>query len=165
MIKKFLPRIYSGNNSLDARWFVLYLDEKGKKRKKYGNINRFNTLEERQKAAQIIAAELRRALAIRFQSKFERQIYKELELRKSTWRLKTYQCKKSKIGIFLKWMKTKEWTEQNVYNFFFEHLTHQRTIKESTYNDYIRHVKNALEWCQLSHLIEPIKKAGVCSHS
>lgn len=61
-------------------------------------------------------------------------------------------------------MKGREFTTENVYDFFFEFLTKEKNIKESTYNDYIRHIKNALGWCDLAHLIEPIqKRKAICT--
>lgn len=163
MKKKFFPQIFHGNKSLSSRWFVHYEDEKGHRRRKYGNINSFNTIEERMLAAQKIVSELNHLEAISIASKFERKILKELVLRESTWRKKTYQCKKSKLKIFFDWIRGKEWTKETVNAFFFEHLTNERKIKESTYNDYIRHLKNALAWCKKEHLMEDIKKRkAVC---
>lgn len=158
MIKKFLPKIFHGNKSLSSRWFVHYEDENGHRRRKYGNINSFNTIEERMLAAQKIVSELKLQQTIRFASQFEKQILRELKQKESTWRKKTYQCKRSKLKIFFDWIRGKELTKETVNAFFFDYLTNERKIKESTYNDYIRHIKNALSWHNKEHLMEDIKK-------
>lgn len=163
MIKKNLPQLFTGNKSLSSRWFVHYKDEKGHKKRKYGNINSFDTIDERMLAAQKIISELNYLNAISIASKFEKKILNELRLREFTWRKKTYQCKKSKLKIFFDWMRKKQWTKETVNTFFFEYLTIERKIKESTYNDYIRHIKSALTWCKKDHLMEDIKKRkAVC---
>ena len=158
MIKKFLPRIFTGNNSLSTRWFVHYKDEKGHRKRKYGNINTFHTIEERMLAAQKIVSELNYLDAISSASRLEKKILNQLRLREATWRKKTYQCKRSKLKIFFDWIRGKEWTKEVVNEFFFDYLTNERKIKESTYNDYVRHIRNALTWCKKEGLMEEIKK-------
>lgn len=158
MIKKILPKIFTGGYSLSSRWFVHYTDEKGLPRRKYGNINTFKTVKERLLAAQAIVFEISRKDSIVEASCFEKQILKELKIRESIWRKKTYQCKRSKLKIFFDWIRKKEWTKEIVNEFFFEYLTIERGIKESTYNDYLRHIKSALVWCEKDHLMVDIKK-------
>ena len=163
MIKKNLPKLFTGNYSLSSRWFVHYTDEKGNPKRKYGNINTFKTVKERMLAAQAILSEIKQQQSIADSTFFERKILRELKIREATWRKKTYQCKKSKLKIFFNWIRKKEWTKENINTFFFEYLTNERRIKESTYNDYIRHIKNGLAWCEKEHLMEDIKKRkAVC---
>ncbi|BDS13088.1 tyrosine-type recombinase/integrase [Aureispira anguillae] len=158
MIKKSTPKIYTGKNSLSIRWFVYYLDEKGKRIKKYGDINKYSTLKGRKAAAQRLVDEILQVHLKKSNKSLSQKIYDELENRKPTWRPKTYQCKKSKIDIFLKWMQRKKWTEDNVYQFFFEYLTKEKRVAPTTYNDYIRCITQALGWCDQQQLMEAIEK-------
>lgn len=61
MIKKSTPKLYTGKNSLSVRWFVYYIDEKGKRIKKYGDINKLFTLKERKAAAQKLIEEIQQS--------------------------------------------------------------------------------------------------------
>ncbi|BDS12720.1 tyrosine-type recombinase/integrase [Aureispira anguillae] len=158
MNKKILPpRIYTGNNSLSARWFVSYVDKKGKKRKKYGNINQFTSIHERQKAAQRIVKILQLDHLKQSHNELAAKIYKNLDDLKSTWRKKTYQCKRSQIGIFLKFMEQREWNAENVSCFFLEFLTKEKRLTPSTYNGYIMCLNQALKCCDMQHLISPFQ--------
>jgi len=158
MIKKSTPKLYTGKNSLSVRWFVYYLDEKGKRIKKYGDINQSLTLKGRKAAAQKLLEEIQLIHIQKSNLSLSQKIYEELENRKPTWRPKTYQCKKSKLDIFIKWMDDKEWTEESIYNFFFEHLTKEKRLSPTTYNDYILCLNQALGWCDQKHLLKEIEK-------
>ena len=158
MIKKILPRLHTSNDSLTARWHVEYRDAKNKRIKKYGDINRFTTIHERNKAAQKLIQQIIQASHDQDFNSLANTINDELEKLKPTWRRKTYQCKKSKVNTFLRWMKSKPWTEESIHDFFFILLTKTKRVANTTYNDYILVVGQALDWCRMKHLLEGIDK-------
>ncbi|WMX15921.1 site-specific integrase [Aureispira sp. CCB-E] len=157
MIKNSLPQLYTANNSLTARWFVYYYNDQGKRIKKYGDINKFKTLQARKVAARKLMDQLESVHLQKVNRGIIQKILEELESRKPIWRPKTYSCKKSKIRIFTNWMQNKKWNEESVYQFFFEHLTKEKRLSPNTYNDYIQCITQALSWCDQQHLLDAIE--------
>ena len=153
--KKIMPRLHDYNGDLTKQWFIHYYDLKGKRIRIYKGINCQPTVELRRYAANELIKKILQDCTSLTHKRVKEAIYKELENRKPTWRKKTYQCKKSKISIFIKWMETKEWTAESIKDFF-QHLT-DKYINPSTYNDYILNIRNALEWIGQEDLIKGIK--------
>lgn len=154
MGKKFLPQLHHYSFDIDKRWCVEYVDTQGKRKRKY--IPKCDSLKERKVLAQQILKEVEILANMDCSKSIQDSILLEVEKRKDSWRVKTYQCKMSKINAFLRFMKAKEWTEENVSKFFLS-----LKLNPSTYNDYMRHIRQALVWCDLDHLMSKVDKRNI----
>lgn len=153
--KKILPKLHDYAGDLTRQWFIHYYNEKGKRIRIYRGLNHLSTTKQRYKAADEIIFEITQQYKDLQYQKIKAIIIQALENRKPTWRKKTYQCKKSKIFIFLEWIEGKPWTRKSI-NEFFQELT-DKHINPSTYNDYLQNVRNALQWIDEEELIQDIK--------
>lgn len=156
MEKKILPVLRTYNYSLSARWCVEFKNEKGKRQRRY--IPPAATLKERNALAENILKEVIDQVLKKNTLSLKGRIFEELENRKSTWRKKSYQTKKSKLNIFTNWMWDKEWTADNVHLFFVKYLTKEKKVAPGTHNDYIQHIKEALGWCDMQELMKNVEK-------
>lgn len=156
MEKKFLPKLRTYDFKLSARWCVEYTNTDNKRIRAY--VPTAKTVKERIVLANEILKKVEKELKGLTTLGLKAKIYKELENRKPTYRRKTYQCKKSKLDIFTNWMYGKEWDTATVHNFFVDYLTKEKKLCNTTYNDYIVHVKEALGWCGMADLMERVVK-------
>lgn len=154
--KKFLPTLHHYNEDLSKQWFIHYYDEKGKRIRIYKGINHLPTVKQRHEAAKKLIKDISLKRKNLSHQKIKATILKAFENRKPTWRKRTIQCKKSKISIFLKWMETKDWTNESILDFF-QHLTDTH-YNPSTYNDYILNVRDVLRWINAEELLEGVER-------
>ena len=153
-----MPILYSYNNDVSKKWYVGYRDKKGRRVKKYGNINRIKTLKERLKAAKELIKSIIAELNEKEYRKVLEEMKRQLELRKSTWRPKTYSSYSSKLLIFQTYIAPRGISQETIESFFLEFLTSQRKVQPMTYNAYIVSVGMFLEWIGERALIKNIKK-------
>ncbi|BDS12702.1 tyrosine-type recombinase/integrase [Aureispira anguillae] len=154
--KKILPKLHDYGGNTNKQWFIHFYDDEGKRIRIYKGINHLTTAKQRHEAAQRIIKQILQTRKGLTHQKIKAAIIDALENRKPTWRKKTYQCKKSKIFIFLEWMENKDWIEKSIKDFF-QYLTNKH-INPSTYNDYILNVRNALQWIGEEDLIKDVQR-------
>ncbi len=131
MIKKNLPQISlrTFGTDLSKRWFfyILTIDNKGLKR--YANINRGKTIDERLK----LAAAAEPALLQEFANTgFYTATLDWLETGRVRWRKKTYQTFQSKIKVFFDWLAGRTLSAATI-NLFFEHLQDRHLTTRAEY--------------------------------
>lgn len=141
--KNFCPefQVYSPDD-LNLTWFVFFYEENGKRIRKYGQINRHKTRDERMQAAQELISALREGYEAKPVKKdLKSQLYEQLEAQRPHWRKKSYQTVKSKVDLFIGWIGTREITAETV-RAFFSHLANTR--HSTTYNHYHQRIKQML---------------------
>lgn len=126
------------SRSLVSRWYLEF-EIHGKRHRRFGNINRYETRAERLEAAE----KLRTQLTIEFYNEvfpIRDRLYKIVEDQKSTLRKKTYQTYISKLDVFFEWLGSRGVVEENMLAFF-SHLRDTRSA--NTYMKYL-HLFNKL---------------------
>lgn len=157
-IKKNFFRIRPTNRSLSQKWHIEYYLH-GERKRKYGNINSFDTVEERMKAAKRLIKKLSVKLGAVHKSEYQLMIeFLDNEALRKKWRKKTYQCQKSKIDTMWNWIKDnggRKITEENIKGFF-DWL--QKNRHPITYNGYLTKIRSVLEAIKKDHYLDGIKK-------
>lgn len=159
--KNFFPefRIYAPSD-LAKKWFVFFYDAGGRRIRKYGNINQYDTGPERMKEAHALIDALRVTYEhVEVETTLKERLYKIIEEKKPGWRKKTYQSVKSKLDRFYVWMNGREVNEKEVISFF-RHLSSTR--HKTTYNSYLQKLRYLFGFVDASHLFAEIK--GVKEH-
>lgn len=156
MEKKNLPVLKTYDFSPVKRWCIETRNEQTNKReRKY--VPNCATLKERKVLAEKMLKEALENNTSKVSFCIKSRILQEFESRKDLWRRKTYQCKKCKLGIFTNWMLGKEWTSENI-GLFFRFLTSTKKLNNTTFNDYVGCIKQALSWCDMQHLVSEMDK-------
>ena len=134
--KKFFPEIklYTGARegayNLDRQWFIWYRIPGNPRKKFYGKINSYSTVEERLKAAEelkwVVLSKIDKDINLkkRIIDHTENRFYRKK---------KTRQGYRSKVRIFIEWHKGKKITKKSCHDFF-DHL--MKNVAGTTYNDY-----------------------------
>lgn len=157
MEKKILPVLKTYDFNLKKRWCIEARNEQTNKRERI-YVPNCATLKERKVLAEKMLKEALEKNTSKVSFCIKTRILQEFENRKDIWRRKTYQCKKCKLGIFTEWMLGKEWTQENVSLFFNQYLSSVRKLNNTTFNDYVGCIKQALDWCEMGHLVEKMDK-------
>lgn len=128
--------LYDAGGDLSKRWYVRYIDG-GQRRKKYGDINFFDTKEGRVGAAKKIIDALKQKPDgdIGHQSAIIVKAKAWIEDNRPRWRKKTYQTNKSKLENFIAWVGVRKPTPE-IVKAFFQHLLSERS--GVTHNKYLR---------------------------
>jgi integrase len=156
--KKFLPEfhIYMPED-LRKRWFIYFRDLRSNKRiRRYGNINSFNTADERHQAAQELIEQLKDQM-MPSDMAIQKAIYAILEDKRLTWRKKTYQTMKSKADIFFGWMHRKKITEEAVEEFFKALLLERHPTTHNAYYNKLKHVFELAGFGKLFNRVGKVK--------
>lgn len=127
------PKLYDFGGNLSKTWYILYRDANGKRIKTQKGINKHQTVKDRRKAAKELINEIVGLKKIVLQNRLRTKVFKYIELRKNSWKKKTYQAYKSKAGIFFDWLGDRPVNRETILGFFREYLM-QRT--GTTYNTY-----------------------------
>ena len=148
--------IYSPQN-LKIQWYIFWY-EYGKRKKKIGDINHYNTFEERMAAAERLREKILRVYSPPPPPQtLQERMYAILEANKPFWRIKTHDTYKSKINVFTEWMGSKELNSENV-TAFFKFLKGSR--HNTTYNNYIERLTKVFREMGEEAVMEGIKKAS-----
>lgn len=152
--KKLFPsfKVYSPDD-LTKRWFV-YWSEGTKRRKKYGDINRHNTIDDRKKAAKAIIRELKSDILRRF-SRTEESVRDFIEMHSPNWSKKTREQYNSIANVLFEYLDGREATQELVELFLAEI---RKTRHPTTYNKYISISKRLLSAAGYGFIFENIKK-------
>lgn len=145
--KNFDFKIYSPED-LSKKWFVFWIDERGKRVRKYGTINHYDTFNERMQAAKALGKSF---LCDHIPS----LLYEYLEKNRLRWRKKTHQTYLSKVNKFVEWIGRRVITHELVGEFFHHLLCHK---SKGTYNDYLVTLTRCFKGIYHDHLIEGIQK-------
>jgi integrase len=152
MKKKF--SLSSHGDDLSKKWYILYYvkNKAGKVQTKkfYGGINRFKTVAERKKKAQLLIKELEKGKATTYTPEFrfyavDRVLHDALETLRPRLRLNSYNTYHSKLDLFLSWLKAQRITNINdvtgrVMNLFLNYLLDQKK-SAATHNAYLTTIK------------------------
>lgn len=145
-------KVYNAAGDLSKKWFVYWYE--GKKRiRKYGNINKFDTIKGRRSEARRLINQLKRANN-RKVSVLEENLWKYLQENKNTWSFKTHQQYKTMTQLFLQYVGGRELNQQIVDAFFSEL---KQSKHPSTYNRYLGYFKRVLQPNGYDHLLEHYK--------
>jgi site-specific recombinase XerD len=161
MDKKNLPEIklYSGKSfDLSKRWHVEWRNEKGKRIKKYGDINRLKTKIARQQAAEKLIKRIEQDLLKGHVSEMEKTAREWLNNQKPFWKKKTYDNKAAILNDLTDWMGFREWNKDNIEDYFTERLMHEKKVSISTWENYRVTVRQILKYLELEHLMNRISK-------
>lgn len=154
--KKILsPRLFDASGDLKKRWFI-YWSEDGKRIKKYGGINSFHTLQERREAAQKLIDKYTRVRGCKKTEKLKNKLFRQIENRKAGWRPKTVCKMKSKTKNFFSWLGGRSLDKHLVQSFFQNLLENGKA--DTTYNDYLRILKQVFGFMNKEHLFDGIQK-------
>ncbi len=155
--KKFLPQlpefsIRPKNRDLSKTW---YIDFKvaGQRLKKYGDINKYHTLDKRLQAAEKLIEELHTEYFKRESLIFK--MIRFLENNKGRWRPKTYSTYKSRLFNLVEWLNGREVSSETLIGFF-NHLTNSR--HKSTYNAHRQLIGHLLKGVGEEEMIMPIAR-------
>lgn len=133
------------------RWYVFYTKvepfRKNKRVKVYGDINAAKNLEEKQKRADALLAQVLKELGEGVERKtissvketFDSAAARFVEAKKDSWRQKTFQTYTNKIKHFSEWLATHSLNvfTANEAQAFSRHLTSVRKASSVTHNGYI----------------------------
>lgn len=149
--KKFLPsfQVYRPAD-LSKNWFVWYY-ENGRRIRKYGNINTFDTRAGREEAAQRMIDELKETIG----RPIKEQLYKYLEDRRGNWKRKTYLTYKSKLDTLFNFLGGRALTKDRLQDFF--NLL-AREHHKTTYNCYRQQLHSFLDGVGALHLFPDLEK-------
>lgn len=154
--KNFLPKtiyqVYSPTD-LSKKWFV-YWYENGKRIRKYGNINKYHTEEERQLAAKKIITQLRIERLPKHtpvKTQIEEWLYE-----KQFWRNKSVGTYQSVVNTFFDWLGKKDLNNDSVKVFF---LWLGKERSGSTYNKYREKLGQMFRAVGYDHLMKDIESA------
>lgn len=150
--KKLVPffKIYSPSD-LSKEWFI-YFSESGKRRKIKGGINRFHTIEERQMAA----AALVKKLEVEYvpPSPIADKMLEWVELHKGRWKPKTCQTVRSRVEVFLVWLKGRNLTPELMRNYFAEFASSHHA---RTHNEHLGTFRRIFKWLEKPEMVEGIE--------
>ncbi|MDW3649886.1 MAG: site-specific integrase [Bacteroidia bacterium] len=141
------PELYDASGDLSKRWFVVYYPEKGKRVRRYGDINRFATVAERRQAAQLIIDKLSENSQEECSSPPEQMLARLQSIKKSLAK-KTWQTYHSKLKVFSEW-----WTDglspisEDHCRKFFTYLIEERELSKTTYNAYRQTLREFFSEC------------------
>lgn len=104
MQKKYFPservKVYAPN-SLEKKWFVYYV-ENGKRKRVYGNVNTFNTLELRREKILLLKRKIEASITQPMPADSVAKIFLEyIEKNKHTWRKSTLTAHEAKVKTLL----------------------------------------------------------------
>lgn len=132
------------NQDLSKNWYIYYkIGEK--KTKKYGNLNRIQDVQERQRALDELQAHHQYLLDKEYVYTIKRQLYDNLEAlrEKKEWRKKTYQTHKSKLDKLAEFAEErKSDITKTVINAFLQKLRKEK--HGVTYNRYCAEIRRWL---------------------
>ncbi|MDW3645516.1 MAG: site-specific integrase [Bacteroidia bacterium] len=135
-------KVYDAGGDISKRWFIHY-QELGKRKKVYGDINRFKNAEDRYAAIQILKSKLLHPNAKR--TAVASLLYEYLEHKKSTLRRKTWMDYSSKFKTFEEFYKGGVFTPLHAEEFS-DFLLEVKSLHTTTHNDYIRLMRGAFSW-------------------
>lgn len=148
------------SRSMSTRWYVEFTVE-GKRIRRFGNINHFNTEEQRLEAAKKLIVQL--TLEFQFAvHPIQDRLLDEIEKLKPNYRAKTYQTYISKIKIFNSWIGEKGITEESVQAFF-HYLNCNKA--NATYMKYLDLLRMLFKRLGIDSLLENIESLTVRSTS
>lgn len=148
--KIFVPKIYSPDD-LSKKWFVYWLDQSGKRVRKYADINKHNTYESRMLAAQAFIDSLSFNPTLSIAEKLQEYVDES----KPRWRKKTWQTHQSKLNVFIEWLSGRPVDRETIKGFF-AHLINNR--HRTTHNDYVSILKKMLTAIGEDSIMEGIQK-------
>lgn len=124
-------------DDLEKNWFVSFYQD-GRRVRKYGNINQFQTATERMAEAQRLIDELS---ALAPADDIKTRLYNALEAKKANWRNKTHQTIKTKLDNLFAWLNRRP-LNADTLRAFFDHLSMSR--HSTTFNSYHQKLKQLL---------------------
>lgn len=125
-------------DDLEKNWFV-YFYQDGRRVRKYGNINQFQTAAERMAEAQRLIDDL--SANTPDVSDLKTRLYSALESKKAHWRNKTYQTIKTKLDKLFAWLDRRP-LNADTLRAFFDHISVSR--HSTTFNSYHQKLKQLL---------------------
>lgn len=141
------PELYDANGDLTKRWFVVYYPEKGKRKRLYGGINRFNTDSLRRQAAKALIESLLNQENLPVFSPPEKMLARLAEIKKRLAK-KTWQTYHSKLKVFAEW-----WSyglspiSEDHCRKFFTYLIDQRELSKTSHNAYRQTLREFFAEC------------------
>ena len=160
--KKFLPTFKIYAPIKDVPWYVYYYDQEGVRRKKKGDINSYQSREDKYLAAERVIAAIRQQYIGNGHSNSDvkARVNRYLERKKVQYRRKTYLGYKSKVGIFFEWMENKrlKLTNENVIAFFEELQTKRHPTTHNVYYNILKKIFSDIGEKHLFDNISTIKE-------
>ncbi len=157
--KKFLPSFHVFlSEDLTKEAFVHWTDALGERHRKKGGINRFHTYEERLAAAQALVAKLEKEFVQ--PSPIGERMRAWITNRQGKWKKKSFRTFKSKVEVFLDWVKGRPIDAALVTDFFL-HLS--RTAHGKTRNAYHYTLKRIFKDLDMPGLMAGIEKSVAIS--
>jgi len=135
---------------LKKKWFVWYYQD-GRRIRKYGDINQFNTAADREQAAQLLIDRLKGE----YQLPAADRLYQWLKDRRPMWRRKTYQTYKSKLDNLMRELAGRPITADAVRQFFNDLAGR---VNRTTYNAYRAQLGQIFQGTGLDNLYPEIEK-------
>jgi integrase len=145
--KVFSFRIYAPED-LTQKWYVEYYNPK--RNRKYSDINRYKTYEERMARAKEVIQELKMEVK-RMESKAARAAWEWFEREQPVWREKTRQQYKSMLTAYFDYLGEREPTAKLISNFF---VQLRSKLHPTTYNRYLAIIKRVMKIIGYEFLME-----------
>lgn len=151
-VSKIPFKLYEAKGDLTKKWFIYY--KAGKKRiRKYGDINKFHTVQARRREAKKLIKQLKSQLN-RSVSVLEEKFWKYIHENELQWSFKTHQQYKTMTEIFLDHLGGRDLSQPIVDNFL---LNLKRSKHPSTYNRYLGFLRRVFTLNGYDHLLEDYK--------
>lgn len=157
--KKVFPsyKLYSPAD-LGKRWFV-YWYEGTKRKKRYGNINTFDTEQGRREAAAQLIAQLK-ADQVRRRTKTEEALRDFLQANRQRWRPATFEQYESIVNVLADWLAGRELTPERLDEFLHQVLAQRHP---TTYNKYLAILPRLFRGAGLGFSLAGAQKARAVS--
>jgi hypothetical protein len=157
--KKFLPTFHIFlKEDLTKEAFVHWTDALGKRHRIKAGINRLHTYEARLAAAQAVVRKLSEEYVQ--PSPIGERMLAWIAEREGKWKKKSFATFKSKVDVFLEWVKGRP-IDQALVAEFFLHLS--RTLKGKTRNAYVATLRRIFKDLGMAELMAGIEKGSAIS--